>query len=440
MRRILFIAPSAYRLGGVQTWLDYMLSGLSVSGFDVHLGLVEGALHDPDAYLEQHPFPTVHRVRARQFTPRSRQMAIAALVNRLQPDALIGVNIVDGYLSRRFFDRSAARKCRVIATNHALQPDFYADFKRFSQGIDAIICTNRLSTALCGPLSDFGDQRIFYAPYGVPEASLSRSGTRGRNLVVGYVGRIATEQKEVFEVAKIGAAARRAGLEFELLVAGTGPQEAEFRSLIAELGLDERTEMLGHVPADELPEKAYSRIDVLLITSSWETGPIVAWEAMAHGVAVLTSEYVGLKAENSLVDGVNCHIFPQGDIESAARMLRDLDSAEARSKIVSSGHELIRERYSRRSSVQQWAKCIEAACNLPVKQCDDMRVEPSARGRLESIMGETLGASLRALFGRKPEARGPGAEWPHGYSRAEDKDTFWKCAKEADRRDIGSGA
>ena len=259
MRRILFIAPSAYRLGGVQTWLDYMLSGLSVSGFDVHLGLVEGALHDPDAYLEQHPFPTVHRVRARQFTPRSRQMAIAALVNRLQPDALIGVNIVDG-------------------------------FKRFSQGIDAIICTNRLSTALCGPLSDFGDQRIFYAPYGVPEASLSRSGTRGRNLAVGYVGRIATEQKEVFEVAKIGAAARRAGLEFELLVAGTGPQEAEFRSLIAELGLDERTEMLGHVPADELPEKAYSRIDVLLITSSWETGPIVAWEAMAHGVAVLTSE------------------------------------------------------------------------------------------------------------------------------------------------------
>ena len=108
-------------------------------------------------------------------------------------------------------------------------------------------------------------------------------------------------------------------------------------------------------------------------------------------------------------------------------MLRDLDNAEARSKIVSSGHELIRERYSRRSSVQQWAKCIEAACNLPVKQCDDMRVEPSARGRLESIMGETLGASLRTLVGRKPKAKGPGAEWPHGYSRTEDKDTFWKA-------------
>lgn len=436
MHRLLFIAPSAYRLGGVQTWLDYIMPGLAKAGFDVHLGLVAGDFHDTEAYLEMHPFGQVHRIVPRQFTPRSRQQAIADLINSIQPDAVVGVNIADVYLAKRFFDARAAANCRVVVTNHALQPDFYADFRKFAPGIDAVVCTNRLSTALCDPLSGFTQDRVFYSPYGVPEARLRRVSTDAARFTLGYVGRLATEQKEILEVAHICAAARDAGLDFDLVIAGTGPQEDELKAALAASGLAERTQMLGHVRAEQLPQKFYARVDAMLITSSWETGPIVAWEAMAHDVAVVTSDYVGLKAENSLVDGENCRIFAQLDHAAAVAALRDVADAQYRQRLVAGGHRLIGDRYTVAASVRQWAETLEQACTLPVKPQSDMPEEELRQSRLEAVLGENLSANIREMLGRKPKPRAAGDEWPHGYSRITDRDAFWKAAREADRRPV----
>src|SRR5690349_18307661 len=41
-RNILFVAPSAYPLGGVATWLDYVVPGLRHRNWKVTLGLVQG--------------------------------------------------------------------------------------------------------------------------------------------------------------------------------------------------------------------------------------------------------------------------------------------------------------------------------------------------------------------------------------------------------------
>ena len=54
-RRLLFVAPSAYPLGGVATWLDYLLPGLEEQGWEPSLGLVAGKHHDPVRYLAAHP-------------------------------------------------------------------------------------------------------------------------------------------------------------------------------------------------------------------------------------------------------------------------------------------------------------------------------------------------------------------------------------------------
>ena len=58
-KRLLFIAPSAYTLGGIQTWLDYILPGLEKKGWNIKLGLVSGRFHDVGKYLEKHPFHNV---------------------------------------------------------------------------------------------------------------------------------------------------------------------------------------------------------------------------------------------------------------------------------------------------------------------------------------------------------------------------------------------
>ena len=61
-KHILFIAPSAYPLGGVATWLDYIVPGLRERDWNVTLGLVEGRFHDVDAYLDVHPDDQVLRI------------------------------------------------------------------------------------------------------------------------------------------------------------------------------------------------------------------------------------------------------------------------------------------------------------------------------------------------------------------------------------------
>ena len=61
-KRILIFAPSAYPLGGIANWLDYLSPGLEEEGWQVIHGLVTGQHHDSDAYLQRHPWPQALRI------------------------------------------------------------------------------------------------------------------------------------------------------------------------------------------------------------------------------------------------------------------------------------------------------------------------------------------------------------------------------------------
>src|SRR5215472_1015901 len=94
---ILIIAPSAYPLGGVATWIDYIIPGLRRRGWCVTLGLTEGALHDVDAYLAAHPMQDVVRIRNRTGTREGRVRSLCAAIMVVQPDIVASVNIADVY-------------------------------------------------------------------------------------------------------------------------------------------------------------------------------------------------------------------------------------------------------------------------------------------------------------------------------------------------------
>ena len=53
--RLLFVAPSAYLLGGVQEWLATLLPDLEAAGHRVQLALPDGRLHRFDAYCRAFP-------------------------------------------------------------------------------------------------------------------------------------------------------------------------------------------------------------------------------------------------------------------------------------------------------------------------------------------------------------------------------------------------
>ena len=67
MARLMFIASSAYPLGGVQVWLDYIVDGLAEAGHEVIVGLANDRFHDADHYLRVHPFADVVRIQPRRI-------------------------------------------------------------------------------------------------------------------------------------------------------------------------------------------------------------------------------------------------------------------------------------------------------------------------------------------------------------------------------------
>lgn len=77
-----------------------------------------------------------------------------------------------------------------------------------------------------------------------------------------------------------------------LLIAGTGPDNAELRALAASLGLSERVRFLGAIPHQEMAE-LYSAADVLVLASSREGWANVLLETMASGTPAAATNVWG---------------------------------------------------------------------------------------------------------------------------------------------------
>lgn len=75
--------------------------------------------------------------------------------------------------------------------------------------------------------------------------------------------------------------------EFEMLIAGKGPYEEQFKALSTQ---DSRVKMLGYISGEE-KDKIFKSVDCLLIPSLWyENAPVVIVEAAAYGVGIIGSD------------------------------------------------------------------------------------------------------------------------------------------------------
>src|SRR5262245_34708461 len=145
---ILIVAPSAYPLGGVATWVDYIVPGLRRRGWQVTLGLTEGTLHNVNAYLTTHPMQGVVRIRNRTGTGEGRVQSLCAAIRAVGADIVASVNITDVYSAVNRLKCSGLLKLRAVMTLHAIEADYFEQIKRSALLLDAVIATNRLACKL----------------------------------------------------------------------------------------------------------------------------------------------------------------------------------------------------------------------------------------------------------------------------------------------------
>ncbi len=413
---ILFVAPTAYRLTGLGTWLDYLIPGLLERGWDVTLGLVEGPKHHrPSDYLIEHPAENWLAIPCQTGTPWGRRRVMQQIIHRVKPDLVVSVNVPDALVAAATL--APRRSVRSVMTCHGIQADLFGDLEGLRRHIDAVVCTNQLGCELARQFAGMEEARVFYAPYGTKSCELRDTKFASRP-TFGYIGRLEQPQKRLHDVIAVIRRLANRDVDCDWILAGTGPLESVVRyELEGEISSGHVT-VTGHVSASDLEESVYTKMDALLITSAWETGPLVAWEAMSRGINVVSSRYIGSGLERALRHGENSLLFDIGDTETAAAHLETLSTQFPVAKELGyQAHVTVNSRYSCESSIQQWDDTLRAISSLPLRaQPTDARngfLKSKTCGRLNRIFGDHLAESIRHLLQRPLQDHGPAGEWPH---------------------------
>ncbi len=429
---VLFIVPSAYLLGGVQVWLEYLINGLNQAGLKSVCGAVDGKYHSAATYCAYYQFAHVAHIRNPMNTRWGRVQAIAATIAHTQADIVVSVNVPDSYEGTQLARQQLTRPLKLVASVHGLEPDYYADIDYAQSYIDAVLVTNKLTSTAIKAFTKVPAEHIYYAPYGVqlPSESVALQPNlraahvdpeKGNSLTILFSGRIETEQKRCQDLVGIVAELQAQGVRFKLLIAGEGEYLAELTTLLEDQIAHNAVTFLGFVERDQLLDSILPQCDAMLITSSWETGPIVAWEAMAAGVAVVSSRYLGLAQEAALIDQQNCLLFDIGDVHGAAKVLASLQDSNLRHVLATAARELVAARYTIARSVSATVNVLQQIWQQPerVRAINNISAHWPMTGRLERWFGHRVGHRLRCILGLRATANSAGSEWPHtlGYNR-----------------------
>jgi glycosyltransferase involved in cell wall biosynthesis len=432
---VLFVAPSAYVLSGLAVWLDYLLPGLRSNGWQPVLGLTNGKYHCVQDYLSVHSFPDVEVFACPTGTREGRLRSLVRTIDMVDPVIVVSVNIPDAlWAVTRLRKRDSGRDIRAVISVHGLEPCIFGDALSLVGSLDGFISSNRLGAGLAEAVLGLPSDRVQYVPYGVglPAGHLRKADSTP--LQVAFVGRFERGQKRIQDLRAIVEKTLQKNRNVRFTLAGDGEELPGLLEWRMANGWEEQVAILRDLTPEQVQQQVYPGSDVLLVTSFWETGPLVIWEAMAHGVAVVSSKYIGAGLESALVHGENALLFEIANIDDAVSHILSLTDATHRDAIVANGRQLVEQRYSHGASVTAWDQALRTV--LAAEPLADGPPLPPLQpaGRLDRLFGISAAESIRQFLGLGFEHQDAGGEWPHCYGhRSIERTRFWKAAVELDR-------
>lgn len=155
------------------------------------------------------------------------------------------------------------------------------------RSVDAVAFSSEIE-ARDSPIVRGADSHVLPHPVVDERSERSAKPTSGERLRVGFLGRLHPKKNLP---ALLDAIARCA--DVELVVAGSGPEDVNYRERARSLGLDSRIEWLGFVTGDAKRE-FLDEIDVLAMPSLYECFGVSVAEAMEASVPVIVSDTVGV--------------------------------------------------------------------------------------------------------------------------------------------------
>jgi glycosyltransferase involved in cell wall biosynthesis len=158
------------------------------------------------------------------------------------------------------------------------------------------------------------------------------------------------------------AFAKAAVPESFLVLAGEGPLRPALEDEAQSLGISERVRFLGFVNQTQLPA-VYRSSDLLVLSSDYEAFGMVVNEAMLCGCPAVVSDRVGARFD-LVHEGKTGFIYPAGDVEALAALLREILPDRSRLQQMGSAARVRMQDWSPRENAAGFVEAIERAVEL----------------------------------------------------------------------------
>jgi glycosyltransferase involved in cell wall biosynthesis len=405
MKRLMICTPTATTRGGVERIMEALAEGLPKRGLEVVFGLARGRFHDSARFRRELRGIEGVDIDSSGST-YGRRRAVRQAIRQVDPDAVLIARLFDAYPAAAEL-KLEGHRLRLAVTIQAFEKEYFIDAARYAPFVDLCVTSGELVAAAVQKTAGIPADRVVSIPGGIAPPHTLRTPNHDRPLRLGYVGRIETVQKRALDLAGLLDELRRRHIPFTCTIVGSGSQAKELQERSGD-----HVAFFGWLSPEELYERIYPQLDVLLHFAEFEGITIAPREAMAHGVVPVVSQFVGLAEEKQFLDGSNALTFPVGNVRAAADALvklhRDRELLDHLGEAARSSQDGIR---SAAGALDAWAAAIKRAIDSPPRVGTAVpTIIP--HGLLDRV-SPAFGDFVRRALGRQFAHGDAGSEWPH---------------------------
>ena len=180
-----------------------------------------------------------------------------------------------------------------------------------------------------------------------------RSFKNGNEIILGNVGRLEKQkgQKYLIDLAKI---LNDKGLNFKIIIAGSGPLEAELKSLISKHKLDDKIQLIGF----QSDVKSFlNSIDIFVFPSLWEGFGNAMVEGMAEKVVPVAFKLTS--NPEIIIDGKNGFLVEYPNLSLfAEKVLYLADNPQERLKMGKLARETVIGNFDLKKIIGDWEELL----------------------------------------------------------------------------------
>ena len=191
-------------------------------------------------------------------------------------------------------------------------------------------------------------QKALTLYYGIPTSDQQPEPIPHDKFTFVAVGRL-VEKKGFSYLLEACALLKQKGYDFKCRIIGSGPLEREFQFQIRELSLEDRVEMPGFVPPNEM-EREYRAADVLaapcVVAANGDVDglPNVCLEAMHCGLPVISTTISGIP--EGVEEGVNGWLIPPNDSVALAAAMQKALNEKNLPQMRQASYQMVRKKFN----------------------------------------------------------------------------------------------